>query len=482
MRSGALSKARFYHPRYSHFHREMDPRRLARWGWGLLSNCDALNPQSDQAPGEVGVSAHNVLQHNAAAGEPTRPRTSAGTNGCATATRLTTNAARTAARMQSCQAPREAVSLRVQIGILMDEINKLRRDARCRDDEIISLLKALREHESDFRNLKAWGNKAKIKMRKDEETIAAQREKIDAFKDDIFKLQPKDELPDTEFVAVYNSLCDKISTWVDGEIAALEKCPALLEHNIRASRFGDMLRTWPLAGEFLLTAVVHYAIQEEMFSEGILLLGLPRHMSCVLAEIGQCIKNQVDGKGKLGDGFFRKCLTPARIEFKSSRRWQIDGIKAVAMSAETAKARTLLVPVLANKILESIMKYFPGWIINDQTFLNIQTEIVIPAMEFEYMIHTSPLTYLFEKNSIEVSDNCISRECLAQTTYIELVAGRKISTKVPVESIANGTIGSEFFVLEPMFYRIEGDLGLKLRPAKCLMKLFHPLRRSKHND
>lgn len=115
---------------------------------------------------------------------------------------------------------------------------------------------------------------------------AAQRE-LSACKDDLFRLQPAPQIPDSDIVNDFESLCQQTIHWIDAQTIAFEKAHPQHEHEHIFSVGSDrdaviFLAQRPAAGESLARYLVHRFLIDHMFHSDVYLLGLPKDTESLL--------------------------------------------------------------------------------------------------------------------------------------------------------------------------------------------------------
>ena len=113
--------------------------------------------------------------------------------------------------------------------------------------------------------------------------LNATRGQLRVCKDDLFRLQPVAQLPDTEIVKEFEALCQDVVSWIDIEISAFEKShPGAESGHIFSGgqllRVTYLLEHFPTFGEYLVRCVVHECLLDTMFSRSVYLLGLPEEI------------------------------------------------------------------------------------------------------------------------------------------------------------------------------------------------------------
>ncbi len=113
---------------------------------------------------------------------------------------------------------------------------------------------------------------------------------LDACKDDLFRLQPVAQTPDTEILEDFESLVQHIRHWVEVEIDIFEKKYLHARNEELFSADGNedvarVLQRFPQAGEYLVRYMIHHYLQAHMLGEGVYFLGLSELFICILQEV-----------------------------------------------------------------------------------------------------------------------------------------------------------------------------------------------------
>ena len=114
--------------------------------------------------------------------------------------------------------------------------------------------------------------------------LTTSRDELSACKDDLFRLQPAVQVTDTEIMRDLDSLCKRITDWIDGEISRFEANNSNLGSGIFSlmdnwSVAGRLLREFPEAGAYLAGYLIHHNLINELFTRDLLLFGLPKETS-----------------------------------------------------------------------------------------------------------------------------------------------------------------------------------------------------------
>lgn len=162
-------------------------------------------------------------------------------------------------------------------------------EQRCQDlqAEVARLRMEMTRPLQSMRNLQTKGSQtiatqspdSKKGIRSPKAEMDILRKDLDACKDDLFRLQPAAQTPDTEIVNDFDSLAENIHTWIEVEISNFEKTNPKARHQKFFSSGGNteiakILRKFSPAGEYLVRYEIHRFLQECIMGDDIYLLGL----------------------------------------------------------------------------------------------------------------------------------------------------------------------------------------------------------------
>lgn len=128
------------------------------------------------------------------------------------------------------------------------------------------------------------------------------KQELQACKDDLFRMQPRSRVPDSVVAQAYDDLDEKVCSWIASEISLFEtdyyqtgqKAPPTLFYHRNSSSVKEFLSDHPTYwGEYLVRCLIRGLLQEMVFAEDILLLGLDNSEAALLQRIERGM-----GKGK----------------------------------------------------------------------------------------------------------------------------------------------------------------------------------------
>ena len=110
--------------------------------------------------------------------------------------------------------------------------------------------------------------------------LAASQDELTACKDDLFRLQPIVQTPDSRLVKEFENLCQQIVNWIETEVAMFEKSHSedgpehilSIGEDKEAAKF---MSQHPRGGEYLAAYMIHRWLQDHLFGQKLSCLGLP---------------------------------------------------------------------------------------------------------------------------------------------------------------------------------------------------------------
>ena len=101
--------------------------------------------------------------------------------------------------------------------------------------------------------------------------LANAREELSSCKDDLFRMQPITQVPDTDILRDFEQVCENIVGWIDEELLFFEKAnPESQEGQLFSNAGSDylayLLRSFPDIGEDLVGYEVHRLLQKSILN------------------------------------------------------------------------------------------------------------------------------------------------------------------------------------------------------------------------
>ncbi|KAL8748102.1 MAG: hypothetical protein Q9184_007510 [Pyrenodesmia sp. 2 TL-2023] len=311
----------------------------------------------------------------------------------------------------------------------------------------------------DLESLREWNNSLE--------------QELQACKDDLFKLQPRNTVPDSDVGQAYDELHEHISSWMEGEISRIERVcwksnnsalPKFFHHGGKAL-FKKLLVSYPASGgEYLVRYRIGMILQKTILDKGILLLGLDDATCTLLKRIER----------KMSEA------KPSR-DPESIHSWRSDTLSALSTTTDLQKSRQKAARNAGVNILEDVSQFF---VIIDRTEASLRTlldKVVEPAMKLANKIQISPATYEFLPKVEEIpplDGFVLSVDHLSKWKLIDVTTGKTLKVDSPVEANDQGQIGTRVMVLAPALYRRDpGKDPLLLVKPIILVQLYKPMGR-----
>ena len=201
----------------------------------------------------------------------------------ASANKLEENLVNVKARLQSSQ------------GNLKDTRNKLsasRKDVRKTKAQLTAKKRDLAACRRELQESKRFCRDMKEANKDLENHLAASQVELSECKDDLFSLQTVTQIPDSFISKHFESLSQKIVSWIDSEVAAFQKEHSKAEWDhmflVGANEYAaTFLRLHPGAGEHLARYMIHRFLQDNVFGKEVYFFGLSEENAQLLRTVEQ---------------------------------------------------------------------------------------------------------------------------------------------------------------------------------------------------
>lgn len=166
---------------------------------------------------------------------------------------------------------------------------KLRQSREAQKGEINSLNQSLKQNERDLQDVRT--------------KLANTQEELTLCKDDLFRLQPAAQVPDTDILKDFDQLCENIVSWIDDELLSFENASPNAQTNQIFSDGGSihaahLLHEYPNIGEYLVRHEVHHRLQNSILDPDTYLLGLNDGTVTVLKEVERSMLHSTPPRGR----------------------------------------------------------------------------------------------------------------------------------------------------------------------------------------
>ena len=129
------------------------------------------------------------------------------------------------------------------------------------------------------------------------------REQLKTCRDDLFQLQPVNQIPDTDISSSLETLCEQVTNWIETEIVSFERryptaSPGLLFSPGRKIEAVQLLKDYPDLGEYLIKCTIHRQLQAGLFNKEVYYPGLHRNSKHVLQLVETSMSDIAPIQGK----------------------------------------------------------------------------------------------------------------------------------------------------------------------------------------
>ena len=144
--------------------------------------------------------------------------------------------------------------------------------------------------QSKHRVLVAHNDKSGQNVQALKTEVTLLRRDFEFCKDDLFRLQPADQVPDTEIIDDFEFLCQQIQNWIKVELSNYEAANPqskieIFIYNSKEAITAALLRKFQSVGEYWVRYEIHRHLQEYMLDDEIHLLGPEDHVLNIFRKI-----------------------------------------------------------------------------------------------------------------------------------------------------------------------------------------------------
>ena len=127
------------------------------------------------------------------------------------------------------------------------------------------------------------------------------QKEVESCKDTIFRLRPSAQIPDSEIISHYESLCASISNWVSAQLADFEeRNPSSLKAITSEGnpRWKTLLDRIQVVDEYLVGSLIHDRLHQSFFDSQVPLFGIPKDMETWVQEVEKDMISAEPRKGQ----------------------------------------------------------------------------------------------------------------------------------------------------------------------------------------
>lgn len=183
----------------------------------------------------------------------------------------------------------------------MNLATSLRKDLKGRENQLKATQRDLQALQSSHTRQQNNGSTLQELRQK----LATSQKELSTCKDDLFRLQPVAEVPDSNISKAFEGVCQQIVSWIDVELDAFEQeNPGAKAEDIFA--MGDdqksehLLRKYPGVGEHLTRYMIHRYLKNNLFGKNVYMLGLSDENKELLQRTEQSMASLDPPRGMMG--------------------------------------------------------------------------------------------------------------------------------------------------------------------------------------
>ncbi|KAL8733742.1 MAG: hypothetical protein Q9166_001936 [cf. Caloplaca sp. 2 TL-2023] len=297
-------------------------------------------------------------------------------------------------------------------------------------------------------------------------------------RDDILRLQPPSQIPDSKIAEEYSSLYQQIASWVDDEaeesqsmesrladIASDKDAPELL----KAYLDSDLIRLtkkYSEAEPLVLRYIIQLHLHRSILADDIYLFGLDEHNIAIL----RSIEHAMEG------------LEPKR-DTLTIQRWRSETLQALAkidgFQSEQQRQATLvskdLWAALTYLIPEIATEKETGW-------ERLHETIIMPAVQLATNMRFSTSCYriiahLPRNSSATGQSGVIYHPDIQRYTILDVMTQKVLRQDSVLKVAEDGRIGEFVMVVQPLLLRMQrdGNGGIALCKPTVAVKLDEPM-------
>ncbi|KAI4197328.1 MAG: hypothetical protein LQ350_005997 [Teloschistes chrysophthalmus] len=296
-------------------------------------------------------------------------------------------------------------------------------------------------------------------------------------RDDILRLQPPSQIPDSKIVDEYANVYQQIASWVDDEAEDSSAMETQLENMLTDKDAPQLLKTCldsdilratrkhSDAEPLILRYVIQTHLHQRILADDLYLFGLDDHSITLLRTIAHSMED----------------LEPKR-DALTIQRWRSETLQALAkidgFQAEQQRQATTV-----SKDLWSALVYLLPEIASQETgWRRLHDTVVMPAVHLATNMRFSTSCYRIIPHlprNAAGHNNVIYHPDIQRYTLLD-VATQKVLRQDSVLKIAeDGRIGEHVMVIQPLLLRMQRDSngGIALCKPTVAVRLDEPMAR-----
>ncbi|KAI4211508.1 MAG: hypothetical protein LQ351_005684 [Letrouitia transgressa] len=307
-------------------------------------------------------------------------------------------------------------------------------------------------------------------------------------RDDIMRLQPPSQIPDSKIAEQFANLYQEIASWVDDKCEDSQMMDSQLGNlyankespdHLKTYLDGDMIRLVkrnPEAEPLILRYVIHCQLHQLILNDRIYFFGLDDHTENIVRSVEE----------SMGE------LEPKR-DAQTLQRWRAETLLSLSSIASFRSAQQTLAASIASSLLSNLLYLLPELHTKpaDPLLASLSERIVLPAVALATTMRVSSSSryrIIAHLPRIQVPGQpheegggqvgvLYQRDC-ARYTVLDVATGKAVKADGVARVADDGRIGEVGWVVQPLLVRCEkggGSGGVALVKPVVVGKLDEPL-------
>ncbi|KAL8679702.1 MAG: hypothetical protein Q9186_004020 [Xanthomendoza sp. 1 TL-2023] len=297
-------------------------------------------------------------------------------------------------------------------------------------------------------------------------------------RDDILRLQPPTQIPDSKIAEGYSSLYQQIASWVDDEaeesqsmesrmsdISTDKDAPELLKAYLDTDLI-RLTKKYSEAEPLILRYIIQLHMHRLILADDIYLFGLDEHNITILRSIEHAMES----------------LEPKR-DTLTIQRWRSETLQALAKIDGFQTEQQRQATTVSKDLWTALIYLIPEISTDEHGWKRLHDSVTMPAVQLATNMRFSTSCYRIiahlprNSSSGGANNNVIYHPDIQRHTILD-VATRKVLKQDSVLKVAeDGRIGEHVMVIQPLLLRMQRDSngGVALCKATVAVRLDEPM-------
>lgn len=315
--------------------------------------------------------------------------------------------------------------------------------------------------------------------------LHATQRNLEACKDEIFRLQPMQQVSDCSVAEEFEGFQRRVDNWLNAQFAAYDARYSIMTSENSFICKSDqhatkLFRAHPDSEEYLVKYRLNACLCGVIFSNGLSALGLPKRQISFIGRLESLMSGPEIDRGKITN------MSMARVSLiikdaATIAEWRSLTLKAVSKDTSSKSIRQQYIKSVTQHIFNQLGGEFPSFFNNQNCKQEFQRDIITPAAELAVIMQTSTTQYEISlRRDACVIPSQIHKHHLQQYILVDVRSGKVLKAENPIVFDRDGIFADYLCPLAPGLYRCEShEKSIVLKPAAHLVRLHRPLNESK---